>query len=114
MMLKNETRNYLRGQTYRQTKPMVNEEGEFLDFRNPEEFLEIAQELTPAEIRRMFNELDQVGKDSRGSAYLKLLLEGYSQTDISRQLGVSVPAVSQWLSNNKQTIKGILHKYLAA
>jgi len=114
MALKNETRNYLRGQAYRQTTPMVNEEGEFLDFRNPEEFLEIAQDLTPGEIQRMFQELDQVGKGSRGSDYLRLLLEGYSQTDISRQLGVSIPAVTKWLRNNKQTIKGIIHKYLAA
>jgi len=113
MMLKNEARDFVRYWVRHRTAPMQDEEGKTLDFSSPDEFLEVARELTPSEIKRMFAEISQIGRDTRGAEFIKMRLEGYSQTEIAKELGVSVPAVSQWLKRNKSQIRDIIQNYLA-
>jgi RNA polymerase sigma factor (sigma-70 family) len=112
-MVNNEVLDLIRKWKHRRGPALQDEEGKTLDFSSPDEFLEVARELTPAEIDRMFKEIAQLGKDSRGADFIRMRLKGYSQTEIAKELGVSVPAVSQWLKKNKSQIKDIIQRYLA-
>lgn len=81
-----------------------------VDVEDPEAFAEVEQALSPAEMQRVLNELEQL--HPRARSFAEALLDGDTKSEIAEEWEVTPSYVSKWLRHYRNDIAQVLNRHL--
>ena len=104
---------YRRKSTWSEGQMDVTEDGATVDFADPGSLSDFLQEMPRVEVRRFIQRLMDTASTDNQRSMINLRLQGYTDAEISRELGLSHNAVGKFFSGPAgQRMRSIIQDYV--
>jgi len=104
---------YRRKSTWSEGQMDVTEDGATVDFADPGSLSDFIQEMPRVEVRRFIQRLMDTASTDNQRSMINLRLQGYTDAEVARELGLSHNAVGKFFSGPAgQKMRSIIQDYI--